>query len=155
MEILFLAFGGVLSWLITHIYHKKADKEAPEWAKPLFKMLPDSKPDESQLMDIVKKFISEEDDIEFGDNANGEYMRYPNGDLVCKGRFASQAGFSASDIHITFPASFADSPSLDLDGDISLVQSKASDPIGFQLKLKPATEPKTVVFSYVARGRSR
>ncbi|MGE4455750.1 MAG: hypothetical protein AB7E13_02320 [Arcobacteraceae bacterium] len=153
MEILFLVLGGALSWLITHYYHKKADKEAPEWAKPLFNMLPESKPNEAELIDLVKKFISEEDDIEFGDNANGEYIRYSNGDLTCKGRFTSQADFSENDIIITFPAAFSDNPALDLDGDISLVQSKASKPTHFQLKLKPTTEPKTVVFSYVARGR--
>jgi hypothetical protein len=153
MEILFLVLGGAISWFITHTYHRKADKDAPEWAQPLLRMMPESKPDEAELIDLVKKFISEEDDIEFGDNANGESIRYPNGDLTCKGRFTSQAGSFENDVSITFPASFSDSPSLDLNGDISLVQSKTSSPTGFQLKFKPTTEPKPVVYSYVARGR--
>lgn len=155
MEILFLVIGGVISWFITHIYHKKSDKEAPEWAKPLLKMLPELKPDETQLIDIVKDFISKEDDIRFGENANGDYIRYPNGDSVCKGRFTAQIGISSNEIQITFPASFVDKPSLDLDGDISVIQSKVSDSNGFKLKLIPTDETKSVIFSYVARGRWR
>ena len=153
MEIIFLVLGGIVSWFITHIYYKKADKEAPEWAKPLFRILPESKPDDTELISLVKKFISEEDNIEFGENANGEYIRYPNGDLTCKGRFSAQPDLINSGIDIWFPALYSDSPSLDLNGDISLIQSKASTPNGSKLKLKPAAEPKPMVFSYVARGR--
>ena len=153
MEILFLFLGGFISWFITHAYHKKANKEAPEWALLLLKMMPESKPNESELIDLVKKFITKEDNIKFGENANGEYILYPNGDLTCKGRFISQAGLLEVDTGVTFPASFSDSPSIDLNGDIALIESKNSTPTGLVLKLKSVTEPRQVAFSYVARGR--
>ena len=51
--------GSLVSWGITHWYHKKSEKEAPEWAKPLIDSLPQEEPSTEELLAIVQNAINE------------------------------------------------------------------------------------------------
>jgi hypothetical protein len=55
--------GGILSWVITHIYYKKSSKEIPDWAKPIIKKLPQSKPTRAKLLKLFQDALNTGDII--------------------------------------------------------------------------------------------
>jgi ribosomal protein L37E len=59
---LFLA-GALLSWLITHLYHRHSSKQAPEWAdewlKGLIEKLPDTPPTKERLLELVQEYLKQ------------------------------------------------------------------------------------------------
>lgn len=72
----------------------------------------------------VKHKIFQEEDIEYGYNENGHYLKYSNGLLICWNSVACKAGESYT--YWTFPHAFAN------DNYISFCQhSWATDPYGF------------------------
>jgi hypothetical protein len=53
--------GGFVSWLVTHIYHKKSSTEIPDWAKPIIDKLPQSQPTESELLELFQEALNSGD----------------------------------------------------------------------------------------------
>ena len=50
--------GGVLSWLISHIYYKKSSVKIPEWAKPIIERLPEEPPTNDRLLEIFQDALN-------------------------------------------------------------------------------------------------
>jgi hypothetical protein len=46
--------GGILSWVITYSYYRKASREIPDWAKPIVERLPQSPPTKEQLLELFQ-----------------------------------------------------------------------------------------------------
>ena len=49
--------GALLSWFITHVYHKKSSNEPPEWAKPFIAKLPDEPPTKEKLLELFQNAL--------------------------------------------------------------------------------------------------
>ena len=50
--------GGIISWAITHWYHKKSNLVAPKWAIPMIEKLPSIAPDEDELLRLFQSEIN-------------------------------------------------------------------------------------------------
>jgi len=49
--------GGIISWAVTHFYYKKASTDIPDWAKQIVEKLPQSKPTESELLELFQEAL--------------------------------------------------------------------------------------------------
>ena len=49
--------GAIVSWLLTHWYYRKANKEVPDWARPLIERFPISAPSLDQLVDLYHQAV--------------------------------------------------------------------------------------------------
>ena len=54
---LFFVLGAAASWLISHIYYRLSSTTLPEWAYPLIRELPNSKPSPRELLEIVQEYL--------------------------------------------------------------------------------------------------
>jgi len=52
-------FGGLTSWVISHLYYKKSNTYAPDWAKPLIEKLPEIAPSGEELLKLFQHEINE------------------------------------------------------------------------------------------------
>ena len=50
--------GGLISWLISHIYYKKASVNCPEWAKPIVEKLPRLKMSNKEIIEHFQKELN-------------------------------------------------------------------------------------------------
>ena len=50
-----LIFGGLISWIIAHVYYRKSSTFAPEWAKPLIEKLPGVPPSKEKLIELINE----------------------------------------------------------------------------------------------------
>jgi len=50
--------GGIVSWVVAHIYYKKSSREIPDWAKPIIEKLPQSKPTDAELLELFQEALS-------------------------------------------------------------------------------------------------
>lgn len=61
MEILIgamgVVLGGLISWIITHIYHRRSRADVPDWARSLIERLPDSPCSLDQLMELYRDSV--------------------------------------------------------------------------------------------------
>lgn len=64
--------GGVISWILTHWYYHKANKEVPEWARPLIKQFPDTPPTLDELIDRYHGAVMD-----------GDIVPHPTGFIKC------------------------------------------------------------------------
>ena len=53
-----IVFGGVISWAITHRYHRKSTISCPEWAEPLLAKLPEIAPTGEELIKLFQQEIN-------------------------------------------------------------------------------------------------
>ncbi len=56
-----IVVGGLVSWFITHLYHRKSSINAPEWAKSILERLPADPPSKERLLELFQ------DALESGD----------------------------------------------------------------------------------------
>ena len=54
-----IVFGGLISWLVSHQYYKKANLSPPEWAIPIIEKLPLIAPSEEEFLKLFQKEVSE------------------------------------------------------------------------------------------------
>jgi hypothetical protein len=55
IELIIAISSGFVGWVITHIYHRKASTNPPEWAKPLIEKLPDVPPSREKLIELINE----------------------------------------------------------------------------------------------------
>ena len=67
-----LVGGGIISWLLTHWYYRKANKEAPEWARVLIDRFPNRPPTIDELVDLYHQAFMA-----------GEITPHPSGFIKC------------------------------------------------------------------------
>ena len=75
--------GALLSWLLTHLYYRKANAEVPDWAKPLIARYPITAPSVDELVDLYHKAIM-----------GGEITPHPSGFIKCPECGANSDQFS-------------------------------------------------------------
>ena len=115
--------------------------------------LPDKPPQPEELEQMVSLFISKFLKTEKGSNANGEYIKYPSGELVCKGKFVVSPGYEVKKIQLIFPAQFIDDPAIELSGDVAKILSKSASSSNLELEIDLSNLQDDLKFTYQARGR--
>ncbi|MFL9814549.1 hypothetical protein D7241_14950 [Stutzerimonas sp. VN223-3] len=151
MEFLLFFLGGLVSWLISHLYYRQSSKKAPEWAVPLIDKLPTTLPTETQLLTLVKEHLHQSPLKEKGLNANGEYLRYTNGTQICQGKFTAGPESRNKEIQVAFPAQFFGDPSVEISGEVSKIISKRAKDSALLITVNPSPAEK-LEFSYKATG---
>jgi len=152
MELLLFFLGGLVSWLISHLYYRQSSKKPPpEWAVPLIDKFPATPPTETQLLNLVKEYLHQSPLKEKGLNANCEYLRYTNGTQICQGIFSAGPESQNKEIQVTFPAQFFGDPSLELSGEVSKIISKHAKDSALLITVKPLPAEK-LEFSYKTTG---
>ena len=58
-----IILGGLISWMLAHIYYKKSSKEIPDWAKPIIKKLPQLQPSTNELLELFQEALNSGDII--------------------------------------------------------------------------------------------
>lgn len=53
--------GGLVSWLVTHLYYQRSSTEVPEWAKLLIAKLPDSPVSPERLIQLYHEALDSGD----------------------------------------------------------------------------------------------
>jgi hypothetical protein len=48
------ALGGIITWVVAHVYHQRSSSNAPDWAKPLIESLPDTPVPVERLIELYQ-----------------------------------------------------------------------------------------------------
>lgn len=154
MEILLLLIGALLSWGITHLYHKRSSIVAPAWAKEEFRKLAAALPKEQlSLEEFAQRIIEalpKSGVAETGSNDDGEWFRYHDGSQTCRDALSIEPGQTS--VTVQFPQTFSDEPSVELSGEVSRIISKHATPTELTVQVAAAPNAAPIELGYHARG---
>lgn len=72
MELVLFFGGALLSWGVSHWYYRKANKEVPDWARPLIDRFPIKPPTIEELVDLYHEAVMD-----------GAIVPHPSGFVKC------------------------------------------------------------------------